>query len=369
MEDNKGILGRIYKITNSINSKVYIGQTIRTINQRWHGHKHDSLTRGRETAIANAIRKHGHENFQIQLIEDNIPYSELDFKEIEYIKQYNCISPNGYNISYGGQAYRNEDERKRMSDRVLGDKNPMYGAFGELNPFYGKKHTDETIEVLSKKGKAVWGNMTDEDYSKKLLRLDEMRLKMIELHGGGFAGKSHSEESKSRISNKLKGKVFSEEHNRKISENSTKKQRIVMLDKQGNFILEFESMSKACIYLKENNIHKNPKAGEISSACTKKRKTAYGHVWVYYKDYVEGNYTISKKYKRENNKIICLNNKMIFETFSSAGTFANTSGSSVWACCNKTQKTAGKLLDGTLLVWMYYEEYLEFNNISEKEAI
>ena len=106
--NEKEILGSIYVITNKINRKQYIGQTISNVGHRWSEHKYDAIKRNKQTALASAIRKYGVENFNIKSIQDNIPYKELDIREIEYIKEYNTICPNGYNISEGGKSYRTE---------------------------------------------------------------------------------------------------------------------------------------------------------------------------------------------------------------------------------------------------------------------
>lgn len=355
-------IGRIYVIRNKINNKEYIGQTVQTLNARFSEHKHEALVRNRGTAICNSIRKHGIENFYIELIEDNISYKDLDDKEIYYIKEYNSVTPNGYNISHGGKGYRTEEERQRMSDRVKGNKNPMYGACGELNPFYKQKHTEETIVILKEKGKEHWDSKTDEEKELQKIRLKEISLAYISENGGAFSGHHHSEESKKKMSDKLKGKVFSKEHNLKISENSANKQKVVMLEKNtGKYLNEFDSMAKACIWLKENEIHNNAKSGEISDVCRKDRKTAYGFVWVYYKDYINGNY--DSKVKRKGGKIICLTTNEIFESAKYALEKYDISKSGLSSCCTKHQKTCGKLEDGTVLEWMYYEEYLELNKI------
>lgn len=82
----------IYKIENLINHKVYIGQSIH-IERRWKEHCFPSAS----SIISKAIKKYGKENFSFQIIEECLE-EELDEKEIYYIKQFDCIVPNGYNI-------------------------------------------------------------------------------------------------------------------------------------------------------------------------------------------------------------------------------------------------------------------------------
>lgn len=93
----------IYKHTNNINGKIYIGQTCQQPELRWRngeGYQHQEL-------FYRAIQKYGWDNFTHEVIEDNIPSSELaDEKEKQYIKFYHsCVYDplcNGYNMTWGG---------------------------------------------------------------------------------------------------------------------------------------------------------------------------------------------------------------------------------------------------------------------------
>lgn len=82
----------IYKIENLINHKVYIGQSIH-IEKRWQQHCQLSS----DSVIAKAIQKYGKENFSFQILEE-CSEQDLDKKELFYIKSYNSLVPNGYNI-------------------------------------------------------------------------------------------------------------------------------------------------------------------------------------------------------------------------------------------------------------------------------
>ena len=93
-------IGRIYKIKNNLNGKEYIGQTVYPLSYRFTNHISDAKN-GRGYAIAAAIRKYGKENFSIELIEE-CSEELLNDLEIKYIKQYNTYTPNGYNLTHGG---------------------------------------------------------------------------------------------------------------------------------------------------------------------------------------------------------------------------------------------------------------------------
>lgn len=87
----------IYKITNKINKKAYIGQSI-DIERRWQEHIHED----RQSYIHNAIKKYGINNFSFEIIEE-CSKEELDEKEIFWIKYYNTFE-NGYNLTLGGNS-------------------------------------------------------------------------------------------------------------------------------------------------------------------------------------------------------------------------------------------------------------------------
>ena len=92
--------GYIYKITNKVNGKSYIGQTRYTIEFRWrqHIHKKDN------TYFHNAIKKYGVDNFIVEKLEEcNI--EDLNEREIYYIAKYNTFK-DGYNLTIGGNGNR-----------------------------------------------------------------------------------------------------------------------------------------------------------------------------------------------------------------------------------------------------------------------
>lgn len=114
--------GFIYVIFNCINDKVYVGQTRRTPYIRWGNHvysgrkvteynnrKNDpnykppkNINNLLNSPLYSAMAKYGVNNFFMQVEYINIPYDELDELEIDLIKDYESLSPSGYNLSAGG---------------------------------------------------------------------------------------------------------------------------------------------------------------------------------------------------------------------------------------------------------------------------
>jgi len=92
--ENKKIYGYVYLITNKINNKQYVGQTIQTIKARFNNH-----CGGKKQVISKAIKKHDRKNFIIQELAIAYNQEELTFLEGIYISWFNTLAPNGYNIT------------------------------------------------------------------------------------------------------------------------------------------------------------------------------------------------------------------------------------------------------------------------------
>ena len=94
--------GFIYKITNTINSKSYIGQTIQNVKERFYQHCATKCSKAvSNMAIHRAIKKYGKSNFTVEVIEE-IDSANLNDRERYWIKYYNSYN-NGYNSTKGGK--------------------------------------------------------------------------------------------------------------------------------------------------------------------------------------------------------------------------------------------------------------------------
>lgn len=138
----------IYKITNQINNKMYIGKTM-NVHKRWTRHRNYPFSnqKGKQNEcpkLYGAIRKYGIENFKFETVSEYNSEEECCQAEIEFIKNFNSIE-NGYNISEGGNGV----------------------SSGTRHPFYGKKHTAKSRQKISqsKIGKKM-GPASEERKSK-----------------------------------------------------------------------------------------------------------------------------------------------------------------------------------------------------------
>ena len=138
----------IYRWTNKTNNKVYIGQSI-NIYKRFQDYKKGRFNK----YMKRAINKYGINNFYIEILEKDIDESMLNTYEQKWIDYHKSYLPeNGYNIApIAGNTRgvkKSKKERKNLS-KIASQR------VGEENPFYGKKHKEETIEKMkhSHKGK------------------------------------------------------------------------------------------------------------------------------------------------------------------------------------------------------------------------
>lgn len=111
----------IYIIKNKINNKFYVGQS-NNPTYRWKQHKWRSINgedKGK-SAIHDAMRKYGVENFEFTILGWFVDYNN---KEKEYIKKYNSLSPNGYNLTEGGEEpphfYGEEHHNSAYKDELI----------------------------------------------------------------------------------------------------------------------------------------------------------------------------------------------------------------------------------------------------------
>ena len=230
----------IYAFKNKTNGKMYVGQTQRTFGIRTKQHLNRS-----DTYFDKALSKYGLNNFSYWILDRGSTLEELNEKERYWITEYDCLWPNGYNLTVGGdgvKGYRHTDEYKRkMSDAMKGK------VTGENNPFYGKKHTIKSLEKMSNYQSARW--------------TVEARKERSESYKGKFVGadnpfykKEHKQSSKDKMS-KAKDKMKVKVRNIDTGE-------------------VFESLSLAS---KTHNVQ----VTHITRVCRGQRKTCGGFRWEY----------------------------------------------------------------------------------------
>lgn len=187
----------IYIHTNKINNKKYVGITKTSVNKRW-GHNGSGYIRRGNTPFARAIKKYGWDNFEHEVVADNLSQEEACNMEVSLIKVLNtCNRDFGYNIQQGGQLGNagvvfSEESRQKMRDAKV-----------------GKKLTEEHKNNISK------GCMMHKPAQHTPEGLERLRIANI--------GKVIPEETRRKISESLIGITRSEETRQKMSDNHANK--------------------------------------------------------------------------------------------------------------------------------------------------
>lgn len=213
--ESQPTVGVIYKITNTLNGKIYVGQTRQNLNRRINGHKNSSVKRGIDAAIA----KYGWKNFIAEVIE-TCPVEQLNEREIFWIAELKSKVPNGYNLTDGGDGALNpsKETRAKMSvarkgktphnkgKKMSAEQRAKVSAnhadvSGEKNPNYGKKTSPEVCAKISAANK---GKPSPRKGTK---HTPETCAKISVARKGKPSprkGKKHSEESKAQMRAKRK---------------------------------------------------------------------------------------------------------------------------------------------------------------------
>jgi group I intron endonuclease len=180
----------IYKITNKINNKIYIGQTVQ-LQKRWYQHKLNSKKEIPTSAISCAIKKYGVDNFEFEAVACCMGYDAANDAEEQIIKDYDCLVQNekGYNIALGGY---NAPKSELWKQSVKKWRNSL--SEEEKNAIRDKI-SDATKKQIKERGHPAEGNKWTEDQKKKMsewrssinkddIYTPEVRKKMSESHKG-----------------------------------------------------------------------------------------------------------------------------------------------------------------------------------------
>lgn len=205
--------GIIYKATNTINGKSYIGKTIQSLEERKYVHKSYSkkINGGKKVVFHSAIKKYGWESFEWEVLCECDNFDLLGIKETMkiIINNTHYIDGYGYNMTYGGEGclgYKHSNDTKKIiSNSKVGKKNPMFNK--TTTGFTGHTHKNDSRKKISAKVKETWNLLSEEDKEKRLKGIKNLKL---------------TEESRKKLSESLKGHTSSAERNKKISESLKK---------------------------------------------------------------------------------------------------------------------------------------------------
>lgn len=166
----------VYKISNSINNKVYIGITSYSIEQRYKWHVRDCKS-GVEKKLYRAMIKHGIDNFKIELLE-SVDDAIIDKREEFYIEYYDSFN-NGYNaspVSHGVRRHTEED-KKLMSEKARGRKQSKETL--EKKSIAMKKFWEDNEELKKQYVQYAQTNFGNREYTQTKEFRENARKRMI----------------------------------------------------------------------------------------------------------------------------------------------------------------------------------------------
>ena len=281
----------VYVHINKINGKKYVGQTMYGYKpeKRWingNGYKNSPH-------FYNAINKYGWENFEHEIVASNLTKEEADNFERLLIKELDTTNPHkGYNIDSGGNNGKtlSEETKKKISDANK----------GRPSPNKGKKVSEETRKKIIEARKECWKN---DDYRRN--QIEKHQWQTGENHP--FYGRTHSEETKKKISEAAKER--------------------------------FSDPANHPFYGKPIGIGEdNPFYGKHHSDETKQKISDANS---------GGNNGRARKIAQYNKQGVLIE---VWDCIRDASVNLNVNYSSIGACCNGRQKTAGGF------VWQYFTE-------------
>ena len=265
-------MGYLYKITNIITGKCYIGVTVQPdIKRRWTKHINSLNYKEGCPLLKKSMKKHGVNNFKFEILiicfdQDVVKY------EKEYIKKFNSQVPNGYNILAGGQ---------------IGDG------------LVGYKHSSETIEKIKEKGRLFRENNPNHfetyrekhkkalehvDFSNSVKNSEKFQKAMVDRREKYKNGDLKvSDDHKKKISDSLKLFHHNNTNNveRKMASDAQKEairkalsKPIIQYDKDGTMIKEYRSIAEA-------DRTSGVKKSNIQHVLCGKNKLAGGFIWKY----------------------------------------------------------------------------------------
>lgn len=278
----------IYKITNKVNGKIYIGKTCRNIAIRWREHCSKSNQQDKYY-LHNAIHKYGKDNFIIEVIDSTEDENIINDLEKKWIKYYNSQDRKyGYNLTEGG------------------DGNLHY-SWEEIRELWDKGYSVKEISKIMGCYRGTVGEALKEyenyDYKTSLQRSSAMKKEIIKYDLNGnyicsypsitIAAKENSC-STAILSKCLKNKEYSAINflwtykDEELPKNIRIKQKrntkgVSQYDLNGCFIKSYDTAASAAREVRpEGNV--NSVSGTIIQVCKGKRNTAYGYKWKYNKE-------------------------------------------------------------------------------------
>lgn len=241
----------IYIIRNNVNNKVYIGQTTKSLEERWKGHLSQCRS-GQPFHLYRAMRKYGIDNFYPEILVDNIrSRDELNQLEQYYIDKFDSVA-NGYNMALGGYVnVMSQPEIKEHHDNVMRSDN-----------------------VRNKISKTVKQNIANGQIT------DEYRAKMSNIAKDRY-NSPQGEIAKEKF---RKSYVFTPEH--QAAANAGRYKGVYCINESGQEVARFDKVKDAAewwYYNGYNNVNSSNQLCDWIKKSYKENKFIKGLKWIYLK--------------------------------------------------------------------------------------
>lgn len=252
----------IYRILNKITKKCYIGETkCKDVSKRWNQHKQTIEINKGCPALRDAFKKYGVDNFEFSVL--IICFDDERFKyEIEYIKKYNSVVPNGYNLTNGGEGggFKGKTHTEEVKNCIKSKLKQKYIDNPELK------------KQLSERNKIVMSNPeVRKNIKNGILNSEKMKKNIEDKRTGNYKKNKHTEEAKNKISESLKKYHASNVKNEVNNKIGTK---IKQYDMNNNLLNEYTSISDAS---RKTSVPKSSLLVHLKD----NTKTGGGFIWKY----------------------------------------------------------------------------------------
>ena len=265
-------MGYIYCITNLVNGKQYIGMTTQYYKKRWQNHLYCIKNNGGCPLLLSAIKKYGLDNFKFEIMIICFDESLSEMEKL-YIARYNTVTPNGYNISKGGEASYGFLGKKH-SDETKQKLRDIFKKMYEDNPSKREENRQRVNKAFAENGDKIKQKIKDglanserwqavKYKDKGVPKSAETKAKISEAMKNHFDGKGKTKDAKAKhkeILQKALGKAV---------------EKISLED--GSVLGTYKTIAEAA---KENNMS----AGGIGFVLSGQRKQSKGYMWRYKKD-------------------------------------------------------------------------------------
>lgn len=240
-------MATIYIIKNSVNDKCYVGQCCCSVESRFRTHIHDS---NRTIPLHADIDKYGADKFYFEVLDTCEDDIRLDV-ETYYIDKLNTLIPNGYNVyRHSSDGFSNKRHTKQAIDKISNSSKEWW------------KNAD--VEIIQRRNKKISDRLTGRQFSEEHKRKISEQAKKRTGEKNPFYGKRHSEETRNKIRLKNSHRVY------------------FRLDKDERVLQQYNTIEDVYCWIIEQGLTTASKTSikyRIYATVEGRQQSAYGYKW------------------------------------------------------------------------------------------